>query len=126
MPRLLLLVAVCVLTVQPAHAAKDCEELKTEIAAKIDANGVKGYTLEIVPNDKVGDAKVVGSCEGGTKKITYARQYDGSVSHKTEPTLATKSESPVDRRGAAMANERIEDATLHARINFRSDISVAY
>jgi len=52
---------------------KPCEELKSEIAAKIDANGVKNYTLEIVPNDQVGDRKVVGSCEGGTKKIVYVR-----------------------------------------------------
>ncbi len=73
MTRLLLLTAVCCLAAQPAIAAKDCEELKSEIAAKIDANGVKSYTLEIVPNDKVGDAKVVGSCEGGTKKIIYTR-----------------------------------------------------
>lgn len=53
---------------------KPCEELKTEIAAKIDANHVVNYTLEIVDNDKVGDAKVVGSCDGGTKKITYTRK----------------------------------------------------
>ena len=53
---------------------KPCEELKSEIAAKIDANNVTNYTLEIIENDKVGDAKVVGSCEGGSKKITYARK----------------------------------------------------
>jgi hypothetical protein len=53
---------------------KPCEELKSEIAAKIEANGVKNYTLEIVENDKVGDGKVVGSCEGGTKKIVYTRK----------------------------------------------------
>ena len=53
---------------------KPCEELKTEIAAKMDANNVVNYTLEIVDSDKVGDAKVVGSCDGGTKKITYTRK----------------------------------------------------
>ncbi len=53
---------------------KPCDELKTEIAAKIDANKVTSYTLEIVETDKVGDAKVVGSCDGGTKKITYSRK----------------------------------------------------
>ena len=59
---------------QPAFAAKPCEELKTEIAAKLDKVGVKGYTLEIVTADKVGDAKGVGSCEIGSKKITYSRK----------------------------------------------------
>ena len=57
-----------------AHAGKSCEELKTEIAAKMEAKGVKEPKLEIVENDKVGDAKVVGSCDGGTKKITYAKK----------------------------------------------------
>jgi len=52
---------------------KPCDELKSEIAAKLDAKGVKEYTLEIVPNDQVKDQTVVGSCEGGTKKITYTR-----------------------------------------------------
>ncbi len=57
----------------PSFAAKPCEELKSEIAAKLDAKGVKGYTLEVVPNDQVGDRKVVGSCDGGTKKVVYTR-----------------------------------------------------
>lgn len=57
-----------------AFAAKACDELKTEIAAKLDAKSVTGYVLDIVDADKVGDAKVVGSCDGGTKKITYAKK----------------------------------------------------
>ena len=58
-----------------AHAqAKPCEELKSEIAKKVEANGVKSYTLDIVAKDAdAGDAKVVGTCEGGTKKILYHR-----------------------------------------------------
>lgn len=66
---LLLVMAVC------ANAAKPCEELKEEIAKKMDANGVKSYSLDIVPTDKVkdGEGKVVGSCDGGTKKIVYTR-----------------------------------------------------
>ena len=56
-----------------AHAAKPCEELALEIAAKLDAKGVKDYSLEIVPNELAEGEKVVGSCEGGTRKITYAK-----------------------------------------------------
>jgi len=59
--------------VSPAFAAKNCEELKSEIAAKLDAKGVKGYTLEIVATEEVKDQKVIGSCEAGTKKITYKK-----------------------------------------------------
>ena len=43
-------------------------------AAKIEANGVKSYTLEIVEPDQVGDKKEVGSCDGGTKRIVYTKQ----------------------------------------------------
>ena len=53
---------------------KPCEELKMEIAAKLDANGVKKYTLTIVDVKDVKDTdKVVGSCDGGTKRIIYVR-----------------------------------------------------
>jgi len=55
-------------------AGKSCDELKTKIAAHLDGKNVTGYTLDIVDADKVGDAKVVGSCEGGAKKITYAKK----------------------------------------------------
>ena len=63
------------LLVSPVFAQKkSCEELKAEIAAKLDAKGVKNYTLNIVNADEVKDAKVVGSCEGGAKRITYERK----------------------------------------------------
>ena len=52
---------------------KSCEELKAEIEAKLKAKGVEGYTLEIVPADQVKDQTIIGSCEGGTKKISYSR-----------------------------------------------------
>ncbi len=59
------------------QAAKPCEDLKAEIAKKLEAKNVKSYSLEIVAKDgdtdKEGDAKVVGTCEGGTKKIVYRR-----------------------------------------------------
>ena len=64
---------VLMLIATPALARKSCDELKAEIEAKIKANGVKVFTLKIVPNDQVKDEKVVGSCDGGTKKITFKR-----------------------------------------------------
>jgi len=57
----------------PAFAQKSCDELKTEIAAKMEAKGVKNAQLEIVATEDVKDQKVVGSCEGGKKKITYKK-----------------------------------------------------
>jgi len=54
-------------------AGKPCEELKSEIAAKIDAKGASGYSLEIVDKGAATGGKVVGTCEGGTKEIVYKR-----------------------------------------------------
>ena len=70
-----LIVAALVLGLSgPAWAqAKPCEELKGEIEAKIKKNGVDKFTLDIVDADKQTDGKVVGTCEGGTKKIVYKR-----------------------------------------------------
>ena len=73
MKRIVFMLAVLT-TATNAFAAKSCEELKTEIAAKLKANGVKQYALEIVAAEQVGDRKVVGSCAGGTKKIVYVRK----------------------------------------------------
>jgi len=52
---------------------KSCEELKSEIAAKLDAKGVAGYSLEIVDKGAAAGGKVVGTCEKGSKEIVYKR-----------------------------------------------------
>ena len=55
-------------------AAKPCEELKAQISAKLDGKHVTRYSLDIMANGNVGTAKVVGSCDGGTKKIVYVKK----------------------------------------------------
>lgn len=69
-------VVASLLIASPALAqVKPCGELKSEIEAKIKANGVPVFTLDVVPNDQVkeGEGKVVGTCEGSTQKILYKR-----------------------------------------------------
>jgi len=70
--KVLPILAVWMLASSPAFAGKDCNELKSEIEAKIKAKGVTTFTLEVVTGDAK-DGKVVGSCDGGTKKIVYKR-----------------------------------------------------
>lgn len=73
--RRLAIVAVLLFVSAFAYAqAKPCEELKGEIAKKLEEKGVKSYTLDVVEKDKEVDGKVVGTCEGGTKKIVYRRE----------------------------------------------------
>src|SRR5882762_10081359 len=56
-----------------AQAAKPCEALKDEITKKLDAKGVKGYTLDIVAKDQNAEGKFVFTDAGTTKKIIYTK-----------------------------------------------------
>lgn len=74
----------------PAMAS--CDKLRSEIDAKLQAKGITSYTLEIIPvapahaasapaaaapatsaPAKKSEGKVVGTCDGETKKIIYHR-----------------------------------------------------
>ena len=67
-------IVAALLLCTPAFAqVKPCEELKSEIDAKLKAKGAINYALEIVPADQIKDQKVVGSCDGGKNKITYTK-----------------------------------------------------
>lgn len=76
----------------PAMAS--CDALKDQIDAKLQAKGIKAYTLEVqpiqaaakaapaasgvaaasaVPAASANQGKVVGTCDGGTKQIIYTR-----------------------------------------------------
>lgn len=90
MKRFLLAVVLSGLSLS-AYAVKPCGELKNEIADKLDAKGVTGYSLTIVDNADIGEQKVVGSCEGGTKKITYSRDAAPAA---VEPS--PQSETPAE------------------------------
>lgn len=72
MKRLTVALTCSLLATGALAAPKSCDELKDEIEARIQANNVTSYTLEIVTNDEVRDQNmVVGSCEYGSKKIIY-------------------------------------------------------
>jgi hypothetical protein len=54
-------------------AGKPCDQLKSEIDAKIQAKGASGYSLDVVDKGSATDGQVVGTCEGDTKEIVYKR-----------------------------------------------------
>lgn len=67
------------------QAMASCEDVKAQIDAKLQAKGVKSYSLEIVPADNANTAaasgvqapkaagKVVGNCDNASKNIIYTR-----------------------------------------------------
>jgi Protein of unknown function (DUF1161) len=70
----LALVIALLFAATPALAVvKSCEELKNEIEAKLKAKKVATYALEVVAAAEIKDQKVVGTCEGGKKKIVYKK-----------------------------------------------------
>ena len=74
MKRIVLTLIASALTTSVFAAPKPCEELKAEIEAKIQAQNVSSYTLEVVSNEEVHDQNmVVGTCENGTRKIIYQK-----------------------------------------------------
>jgi hypothetical protein len=87
---LLILSAAAGLLATPVEAArKPCEELREEIATRIDAKGVTSYSLQIVAPEDVASGRVVGSCDGGTRRIVYAR---GAVARADSAPLVAKAD----------------------------------
>ena len=86
-----LLLATCLASFS-FTAMASCDDVKSQIDAKLQAKGVTSYTLEIVPVAPAAAAapaaasgaaaapaiastgKVVGNCEGETKQIIYTRK----------------------------------------------------
>ena len=64
------------LAATPALAQqKDCSELKAEIDAKILRSGVTVFTTTIVERDAKFEGTVVGTCDGGARRVVYKRGF---------------------------------------------------
>lgn len=58
----------------PAWAAMtSCEAIKDKISAKLEGKGIEHYTLQVAAKDAATTHRVVGSCEGGSKKVIYKK-----------------------------------------------------
>jgi hypothetical protein len=82
--RFSLFIAAALFCTSALAQIKKCEDLKTEIEGKLNAKGIAGFSLEVVPADQIKDQKVVGSCDGGENKITYTK----GAAQKEEPQAA--------------------------------------
>ncbi|WP_397450738.1 DUF1161 domain-containing protein [Pseudomonas sp. NA-150] len=72
MKKLILAVGLLSIAGTALAAGKPCDELKSEIDAKIKAKGSQSYSLEVVDKGAAG-GKVVGTCDAGKKEIVYKR-----------------------------------------------------
>ncbi|WP_110687553.1 DUF1161 domain-containing protein [Salinicola aestuarinus] len=96
-----------------------CERLKAQIDQTIRDNGARHFLLAVVDNAQVdggmvregeayAGAEVVGSCDGGTRKVVYNRQGPTQMSAPgtaSSPEAAEAEESPATRADADNASE---------------------
>lgn len=101
-----LLVAIAALALPAAALAQGsaCDRLKATLAARIEATGVRGYSLEAVPSSTPvpAGARAIGNCEGGALKILY-RRWGGASVAASGPVVAP--EPPPRRQPTAARPE---------------------
>jgi len=92
---MLLQVASMLLAAGAQAQANRCDQLKGVLAARIDASGVRGYTLETVPagTPVPPGAKVIGTCEAGASKILY-RRWGATRPSSDDPDAARPASTP--------------------------------
>jgi hypothetical protein len=101
------------LTISATTQASPCDDFKAVLAARIESTGVRGYSLEVVPADDPvpRDAKVIATCESGTRKYLYRRWGAArAASAAQRPTMA---DTPT-RRAPINREERASIASLAA------------
>jgi hypothetical protein len=91
--------------------ANPCDQLKGVLAARLDASGVRGYTLETVPAGAPVSpgAKAIGTCGAGASKILY-RRWGATRPSSDNPAPApvtSPTPQPVSR-----SNEAASEPTL--------------
>jgi hypothetical protein len=72
--------------------ARDCNEVKAEIDAKIKAKGVMNYVLQIVNGPDVKEGQIVGNCAVGAKKIVYFKEPTRESASKPHSTSAKQAQ----------------------------------
>jgi Protein of unknown function (DUF1161) len=75
--------------------ANACDQLKATLAARIEATGVRGYSLEAVPaaTPVPAGSKVIGNCEGGERKVLY-RRWGGAAAAAAAPAAPAAITAP--------------------------------
>lgn len=82
-----------------------CDDLQQTIEARIRANGVPRFTVTAVDAAASAPGQVVGTCDGGRKKLLYVR---GAVAPATAPAAsapAATASDPVRTSSPAVITE---------------------
>jgi hypothetical protein len=85
-------ILVAMLLASSASAAGTCEELRTQIEAKIRANGVAAFSVSVVDAGASAPGRVVGSCDRGARKIVYVQHRPAGDAAQDRPNAPGKRE----------------------------------
>ena len=96
--------------------ANACDQLKATLAARIEATGVRGYSLEAVPaaTPVPAGAKAIGNCEGGERKILYRRWGGASAAAGVDAAVAPASAASATAAPEAPAKRSASAARTNA------------
>lgn len=101
-------VLACAVPAARAQSA-NCEAFKDRVAASIDAKGVQGYALEIVPSraPRPAGARAVGTCDGGAYTVLY-RRWAGAAGEAPAPAASAPESSAASAASAPAPRTRAE------------------
>jgi Protein of unknown function (DUF1161) len=104
------------LAVSAAAQASACDDFKAVLAARIESTGVRGYSLEVVQADDPvpSDAKVIATCESGTRKFLY-RRWGAARAASSSAANAARAASAAQRPATADAPARRAPLTRDER-----------
>ena len=111
-----LILLVC-LVVAPAFAqSKPCDELKTEIAAKLDAKSVSGYQLEIVKTKEVKNRRWSGAVKAARRRSPTPKEDRRA----RQPRQLLRLQSPQLRRNLLPQNPTNSGRESHFSASLRT------
>lgn len=86
----------------PAMAYANCDSVKSSIHDKISANGVKSFSLKVLPNDQADGASGtrVGTCEGD-KTIFYTKGGAADEGSRATSTNASRTSASPASSGSS-------------------------
>jgi hypothetical protein len=96
--RLILLLGLLAAGIGSAHAADNCEAVRSGIEARIRAGGIANPVVTVVDTAQNAPGQVVGSCAMGSRKIVYVQ---GDAPPRSSAPILTECRDgsmPVDGR----------------------------
>ena len=104
LPTVAALVALLGAPAQAGAQLVSCEDLRTRIEGRIRGNGVQGFAVVVIDATAKAPGQVVGSCEGGAKKLHYVRG-PAAEGDTGRPATAASAAAPARKQPAPVITE---------------------